>query len=231
LVETWCKLLNISSQDTNNGLLRLSDQEKMIGKQFFMSLRSDRPVIAMQVTGGTSHYQPQAANDPTRVKQTRDLPIEIAQEVVDKLIQKGYAVLQVRLPTEPALKNTYQLTDNQVMNIRHLIALIDQCSGIISIDSMLQHIWSALNKQTKGLVLWGGTNPNSLGYKTNVNISVKDSCKELFCNRPSTYRMDVLGDGDLWHCPYNNKCMNSFKPDIIVEHLVGIFSEKPSPES
>jgi ADP-heptose:LPS heptosyltransferase len=226
LTAAWCQMAGVKIPEKNNGIITLSGAEKSIGRQMLLSLRTDRPVVAMQIIGGTSHYHPQTANDPSRIKHYRDIPVEIAQDVVDKLIQKGYCVLQIRLPTEPVLRNTYQLSDNQLLNIRHVFAIVNECMGIISIDSMLHHLWAALDKPSKGLVLWGGTNPDTLGYPTNVNISVKDSCKDLFCNRPNTFRMDICGDGELWQCSKNGKCMSSFQPDVIVETFMGIYAKQ-----
>lgn len=181
----------------------------------------DRPLIALQFQGGTSYYNAQDALDLSRVKHYRDLSVQDAQKIVDGLNEAGYIPIQISLPTEPRLERCVQLDQKNVMNPRVIFALLNMCSGLISIDSFAQHAWTALGK-SKAVVLWGGTNPINLGYTQNTNIvsSRGKECKTLHCNRPDTYRYDVVGNGRLWTCPNKGKCMQ-FDPKEVVETLKG----------
>ena len=129
-------------------------------------------------------------------------------------------VVQISLPTEPQLQNTFKLTNNEVLNPRYIFAILQRAKYGIFIDSFAQHAWTALNKKN-ALVLWGSTNPKSLGYKTNINMVKENSCINLHCNRPCTHLGDILGNGSVWKCLYNTKCMD-FKVNDIIDKFLGI---------
>jgi len=60
------------------------------------------------------------------------------------------------------------------------MVLSKYCDFFISIDSVLQHMCSNKSFNKKGIVLWGGTNPNRFGYESNINlISSYPNCVEI----------------------------------------------------
>jgi len=218
LVEAWCKRLGLDVPTEKRGYLTIDDQEKQVANAILLPGKIDRPIVAFQHVGGTSSYTPEQAQDPSRIKHYRDLPFEIAQEIVDKLIEAKLMVLQIGLPTEKRLARCMNLPDNQVMNTRHIFALLEKCQFALTIDSMLQHAWVALGKKD-AVVLWGGTNQQNLGYTCNKNLEMKDTCPNLHCNRPDTFMMDVIGNGQLWKCPNGIKCMK-FNVDYVVNQFM-----------
>jgi hypothetical protein len=224
LVEAWCRRLNLDIPKDFGGEIVLDSQEIEIAERIFMQFKLDRPLIAFQYCGGTSYYSPQDAMNPTRAKHYRDLKFETAQEICDGLVKAGLAVLQIGLPTERPLKNALLLNDKEVVNPRVIFSLLNKCHGGIFIDSFAQHAWKALGKE-KALVLWGGTSPVNLGYTSNVNLTNEKSCQNLHCGRPNTFMMDVMGNGNLWKCPINGKCMD-FSPQRVVEKYMQIHNEK-----
>jgi len=227
-IDTWCRLIGVDVPQKRGGTIIIDDQEKNIADALLLQAKLDRPLIAFQYVGGTSFYDPNAANDPTRIKHYRDLPHEIAQEVVKKLVEKGFAVLHVGLPTEKPLQNAipiYAFSNNQVINPRWMFALLDKCAGCISIDSLLQHTWIALGKKN-ATVLWGGTRPENLGYSENNNLFQKEICANLGCSRPSVLG-DFLGNKQLWKCPFSAKCMK-FNADLIVNSFMNTCELKPT---
>jgi len=229
LVDVWCERLGLEIPKEKAGQLLLDDEEKAYAKSLALQLKLDRPLVAIQIAGGTSHYEPQKANDPFRTKHYRDLKIEIAQELVNKLVQSGIgAVLQIRLPTEPKLENCLHLPDNEITGTRRLFAILDMCKYGIFIDSFCQHAWAALGK-SNAIVLWGGTNPANLGYLSNKNLINKKSCDNLHCNRPNTFVHDFVGNGTFWKCPFSAKCMD-FSSERIMSNFQTIVEEEKKKE-
>jgi ADP-heptose:LPS heptosyltransferase len=214
LIEAWCKMLGIQAPSTLAGVINLLDEEKKAAEQFLGQVKLDRPLIAFQPFGGTSYYSPQEANNPTRPMHYRELPANTAQEIVDHLVNLGYAVVHIGLPTEPQLKNCLRLTDKDPLNPRYIFALLDRCQYGIFIDSFAQHAWAALGKKN-AIVLWGGTNPKTLGYTTNVNMTQPKSCTNLHCNRPNTFMFDFGGNGQPWRCVVGGKCMKFDSKDVV----------------
>jgi hypothetical protein len=224
LISTWARKLNLNIPEKLHGVINLDESEIETAKQILGQFQFNGPLVAFQYIGGTSFQNPQMAQDTTRTKQTRDLPYEIAQQIVDALAKQGIGVLQISLPTEKRLQNCFAVNEQHIMNPRYLFAVLSLCNTGIFIDSFAHHAWVALGKRN-AVVLWGGTNPKSLGYNCNVNLTVKDSCPTLHCNRPDTFVGDFQGNGSLWKCPYSGKCMK-FKPETIVTAISEQLSKK-----
>lgn len=98
--------------------------------------------ISRRTLVDTSYYSPQEANNPTRPQHYREMKPELAQEVVDYLVNLGYAVLHIGLPTEPQLQNCLRLSDKDPMNPRYIFALLNKCQygkqGIMHISTLQQ---------------------------------------------------------------------------------------------
>jgi hypothetical protein len=220
VINTWCRKLGLNQPEKLKGIINLDESEIQFGKNFLNSTKFNGPLIAFQYIGGTPFGTPENANDPLRIKHTRDLQYSLAQEIVDKLVKHGFGFLQISLPTERRLNNCFQLPDNLVMNPRYVFAILNQCKFGIFIDSFAQHSWVALNKKN-ALVLWGGTNPTSLGYSENLNLFEKENCQNIFCNRPDTFMFDYQGNGNLWKCPNGQKCMQ-FNSEKVIQAFLSI---------
>jgi hypothetical protein len=226
LIQVWCEKFGLKYSDDMTGYVRLTNEEKLYANSIKQQMNlGQSKLVAFQPFGGTPFSNPDMAMDIFRAKQARDLTVESAQSIVDLLIKKGYSVLQVSLNSEPQLKGTMKLPvqQNQVLNPRILFAILNVCDGLIGIDSFAQHLWAALGKKN-GIILFGGTHPDALGYKSNVNLANTGSCKYLHCNRPDTYLFDVSGDGKHWSCRLNKKCMD-FIPENIVDKFDSITKE------
>lgn len=224
LISVWCKKLGLDVPTNLAGTIVLDEQEINTANQMLVPQKLDRPLVAFQYVGGTSLYDPNTANDPTRIKHTRDLSFETATQIVEKMVTAGLAVIQISLPTEKRLEKCIQLPDNQVISPRFMFAVLKRCDHGVFIDSFAQHAWMALGKKN-AIVVWGGTHPKNLGYESNTNIFDTNSCKNLHCNRPDTFMMDVVGNGQLWKCPYGGKCMK-ISPDMVVNALMSQVHKK-----
>jgi hypothetical protein len=84
--------------------------------------------------------------------------------------------------------------------------------GFVGIDSFIHHAGAIFG--TKGVVLWGGTNPKKLGYLSQKNLT-REVCKTPFCHRPDSYVFDATPIGSVWNCPYNTVCMDYDADEII----------------
>ncbi|PKP53806.1 MAG: hypothetical protein CVT92_02420 [Bacteroidetes bacterium HGW-Bacteroidetes-1] len=220
LIESWCKMLGIQAPSSLSGIIELSDEEKAVAKQIKLQWKVDRPLVAFQPFGGTSYYSPQEAQNPVRPQHYRELKKEAAQAIVNHLTELGFAVVHIGLPTEPDLQNCYKLSDKEPMNPRYIFALLAECEFGIFIDSFAQHAWAALGKRD-AIVLWGGTDPKTLGYTTNKNLSQQDLCTSIHCNRPNTFMFDFGGNGQPWRCVVGGKCMK-YDPTTVIRKFLEV---------
>ena len=223
-IETWCRKLGLGKPEEISGILELDENEKAAGHQFIMQNKIDvSKLVAIQPFGGTSYYQPNDARNVLRVKQQRDLKVETAQKIVTKLKEEGFDVVQISLPTEPILQGAILPSNTDVANPRFIFSILNQCKYGIFIDSSAQHAWKALGKKD-AIVLWGATNPKSLGYDSNINIEKTGSCNSLHCNRPNTHVGDFTGNNNVWKCLYNGKCMD-FDGNEIADKVVQLHND------
>lgn len=225
LVDSWCSRIGIAKPLDILPKIELADNEiEWANAQIKqLNLPTGIPLIAFQPFGGTSLYQPDTANDLLRQRQVRNLPVKVAQEIVNKITEKGIPIIQISLPTEPKLDKTLLVNvgNGQVVNPRLMFATLSICKAFVGIDSFGQHAWKALGK-SDGIVCWGATDINQLGYKTNKNLLAKSvACNIHPCKRPDGHMGDILANGQLWQCPKKSACME-FKAEDIIETLFGV---------
>lgn len=198
LVEAWCDLLEIPCKDVTPEFY-LTKNEKDLAKAHVKTFK--KPLILLQYIGG---LPPQTATDEDRIKAEagmyrRSFTRDTTDKLVKKLTKDGYMVGSVQFP------NQYKPEGAELINhpIRSIIALLPHAAGVIAIDSFLQHASVAMG--VKALVCWAGTSPNKLGYKNNINIR-RNVCSTPECHRPNSFAFDILPNGYLWDCPFNDIC-------------------------
>lgn len=101
------------------------------------------------------------------------------------------------------------------LDLRYSLAMLSAFEHIVCIDSWMVHAAAALNKEA--LVFYGSTDPDRLGYKTNVNVS--RPCKLGRCNRPEYSLPDPFA------CPFDKMCIDWTAGELeqaIREYLNGI---------
>lgn len=89
----------------------------------------------------------------------RDIPFEMATRIASILKSKGYEIMQLRRPNDPAIPGATQLE----MPIRNFISLGIHCKFHIGIDGCFMHAMAAFEKPQ--LIFWGNTHLDNLGYK------------------------------------------------------------------
>ena len=216
IIASWCAMAGIPAPKEIRGYLRILEPEHRQALQVMRTVSKAGRWIAFQPWGG--HGNP--------VQQARSLPVDIAQEIVNKLAEKGYIVIQFSAPHEIQLEKTIRLDpgkdqqgNQQAFEARTLFGIMNLCDGFVGIDSFGQHAWTALGKKN-GVVVWGATRPANLGYPTNRNLSA-ETCPTPGCNRPSILG-DMVGGRKPWTCPNGEKCMSAFSPGRIVEELESV---------
>jgi ADP-heptose:LPS heptosyltransferase len=192
ITDIWCEMLGVPFDNPKPDIF-LTDVEYRDAREF-INLQK-KPVAIMQVTGGAPPKQGQLAPK----MYVRNLPVEIANKVAEKLNTK-HKVLLIKAPTQPTVDNTTPVS----APIRELIALIKYADKLVLIDSFMQHACAALEKQA--VVVWGGTSPKVLGYESNINLT-QSVCDEPFCHRPNSFLFDMPETGSVWKCRYGEKCM------------------------
>ena len=188
LIEAFCKTLDIEYDQEMKPIIFLMPQEEIEVSQYKQQIGK---YILLQITGGPG-------NGPSP---NRDWSIDEAQKFVN-LFSKGFPeikIIQILLPNQPVLRGVIRMSH---LNRRQVFPLMKYCESFVVIDSFLNHLSAAFDK--KGVVLFGGTSPERLGYKHNVNL-VKDKC---ICPERPCHVSDFashLGKGQ--GCNYDYDCM------------------------
>jgi ADP-heptose:LPS heptosyltransferase len=155
LTETWCKMFNVP-YDGYKPEIYLNPRELEIARD---KIKPDnRPIMLLQTNGGGG-----AASQYSKKSWYRDMPIEIAQKVVN-YFSKSYRILHIRYPDQLALQNV------EVVNLplRELYAVFPLSTKRLFIDSFAAHVAAGLGLQST--VVWIGNSPKVFGYSENINI-------------------------------------------------------------
>jgi ADP-heptose:LPS heptosyltransferase len=229
LSEAWLRSWGFESDGVLPGVIKLLAKEHEAALAMLHGVDRSKPWVAFQPWGGTSCQSPEAAMNILRPRQVRDIPVDIAQGIVDRLVERGCNVIQFSLPTERRLEKTHflnlgmneQTKQPHIIPSRVLTAALKLCQKFIGIDSSMQHTWAALGRDRgDSVVLWGATNPANFSYHCHIDLFEK-RCPTPRCGRPDTALPDTVDGGQAWECPHDAACM-SHNPDTVVNTL---FSE------
>jgi ADP-heptose:LPS heptosyltransferase len=221
LIDVWCEMIGI---ERNGAMPELfyPDNEIEAGKLYVEKLTGNKKkFILLQWTGG---IVPQDKNESTYLDSQlrmhrRSLPKNIAQKLVNKLVSRDFVVGLVQHENYPDLQGDGVV--RIMFPIRQVIALLKHSRGFIGIDSFLHHAAAAFD--AKGVVIWGGTSPERLGYEKQKNLT-KQVCKMPFCHRPDSYLFDMNPANGMWNCSYNQACLDH-DADEIIKAYESLFEE------
>lgn len=188
LLENWCDLLDI----------KFNNQQPYVPINYPQSdlpalWSRPKPILLLQTTGGPSKDPQQSKPNP--YSWTRDIPLPLAQKIVDKYSSK-YHIIHITKSEGYNLEKVERF-DQQLNNIE-LFSLVASSSKRILIDSALQHAAAAL--QLPSSVLWIGTSPKVFGYNLHNNIQAKkpEKANQLI----NSYTFDFQFDYNMQECPY-----------------------------
>ena len=186
LIENWCDLMG----------LKYTNQTPVItpnySQGFLLKLwNRPKPIMIIQSGGGPMEGQTYPYS------WTRDIPQEIAQEMVNQYSQE-YHIIQVTRPNGYELQGVERL--DKLLSNMELFSLLVVAHKRVLIDSSLQHAAAALNLSST--VLWVGTSPKVFGYKIHNNIEAKlpNRANQLI----NSYMFDYNFENNMHECPYIN---------------------------
>lgn len=184
LIHNWCDLLQLEYKNQYPVIIPNYPQKMLVG----MWNRS-KPIMVIQTGGGPKQGQ------KFSYSWTRDMPIEIAQEIV-RNFSPQYHIIQITRPEGYNLENVERV-DYDMSNME-LFSLLVVSQKRVLIDSCLQHASAALNLPST--VLWIGTSPKVFGYNIHKNILAKlpNKANQLI----GSYTFDYQFENNLHECPY-----------------------------
>jgi len=206
LIENWCDLLDIK-YTKQQPYFPINYPQNKLSLQWVRQ----KPILLLQTTGGP--FIPE--NKPIPYDWARDLPIELAQILVDKYSSK-YHIIQISRQGGYPLQNVERI-DTPMSNME-LFSLVGASEQRILIDSCLQHAASAL--KLPSVVFWIGTSPKVFGYNLHKNIKAKlpKRANQLI----NSYTFDYQFSNNNHECPYI-KIEEMFNIKEIVKNLEILF--------
>ena len=186
LVQNWAELLGVTYKKQLPNL-----HLNMMQKRLPNIWQRQKPILLIQTNGGL--FQGQALD----YAWTRDMPIELANYIVDK-IGKEYHIIQITRENSPQIPGVEVV--NYPMSNMELFGLVAASKKRFLIDSCLQHAAAALNLPST--IFWVGTSPENFGYEMHTNIKSlppKGQTKMI-----DSYLFDYSFDGQLHECPYQD---------------------------
>ena len=184
LIHNWCDLLGIEYKNQQPVLFPNYPQRMTTG-----IWQRPKPVMVIQTGGGPMQGQ------KFSYSWTRDMPIEVAQEIINKYSQQ-YHIIQVTRPDGYQLPGAERI--DGILSNMELFSLLVTSQKRVLIDSCLQHAAAALKLQST--VLWVGTSPTVFGYSSHKNIIAKlpKKANQLI----GSYLFDYQFENNMHECPY-----------------------------
>ena len=183
LIENWCDLLGI----------KFTNQQPEIHVNYIQKMttglwKRDKPVMVLQTNGGP-------ANQQYSYSWTRDIPIEVAEELVNRY-KSEYHIVQITRADGYPLDGVERV--DRILSNMELFALLVESKKRILIDSCLQHAAAAF--KLPSIVLWIGTSPIVFGYDLHRNIIAKLTARanQLI----GSYLFDYQFENNAHECPY-----------------------------
>ncbi len=199
LTEIWCQLCSVSSDRFEPELYYPKKELEEIKKKIGIS---SSPIFMIQTSGGhESQKYP--------ISWTRDLPLNIAEQVVEKMNQKGYRTVHIRRENQYALPNTLHLD----LTTREMIGSVCFADKLLLIDSVAMHAAAAFGK--KAVVTWVGNPSTIFGYGMHKNIYTKVPMS--FRHFPNAFLDKYDITGNITECPFDTNDL--FDADELVNLL------------
>lgn len=200
LIHNWCDLMELEYKEQTPVIIPNYPQSMLPG-----IWNRSKPILVIQTGGGPMSGQEYGYS------WTRDIPIEVAQAVVDRF-QNEYHIIQITRSDGYELDGVERV--DQVMPNMKLFSLLIASRKRVLIDSSLQH--AAASMKLKSTVLWVGTSPTVFGYKLHNNIQAKlpKKASQLI----GSYIYDYQFENNLHECPYM-EVYEMFNVDEILETI------------
>lgn len=190
LIQSWCKMYNLEYHGETPELI-FNPLQKKIAKDVWK--KKDKPVMVIHTNGGL------ITPDAKPYMWARDMPFDIAQQIVDRY-HKKYTIYQCTKANSEKLVNVtpIQWDDNTKLSTLEFLSVILHSDKRILIDSCLQHAAAAL--ELSSVVLWNGTSPKVFGYDVHTNIETN---KPHNFKLPGSYLFDFDFNGVEHEYPFD----------------------------
>ena len=200
LIHNWCDLLGIEYKNQQPVLFPNYPQRMTTG-----IWQRPKPVMVIQTGGGPMQGQ------KFSYSWTRDMPIEVAQEIINKYSQQ-YHIIQVTRPDGYQLPGAERI--DGILSNMELFSLLVTSQKRVLIDSCLQHAAAALKLQST--VLWVGTSPTVFGYNSHKNIIAKlpKKANQLI----GSYLFDYQFENNMHECPFM-EIKDMFNIDDVLKNI------------
>jgi hypothetical protein len=204
LIENWCDMYGLK-YNGEQPILKFNKLQYDISKSFW---GRKKPIMFLHTNGGmmTTDAKPYAW--------TRDMPVDVAQELVD-YYKKDYHIFQITKLNSPKLQGAEHVfaTPQQSLSLMELFSILLHSKKRILIDSCMQHAAAAMNR--KSTVLWNGTSPKVFGYDLHENI-----CTDIPYNfkLPGSYLFDFDFNGNEVEYPFTDD-VKLFDIDKIIDSV------------
>lgn len=188
LIENWCDMYGINFS-REKPVVKFNNLQNDLSKKFWTR---KKPYMVIHTNGGVM------STDAKPYSWTRDMPFEIAQELVDHF-KKTYHIYQVTKVNSPKLDGADHVfaTQTQSLSLMEFLSILLHSRKRILIDSCLQHAAAAL--KLKSTVLWNGTSPKVFGYDIHDNIT---TLVPYDFKLPGSYLFDFDFNGNELEYPY-----------------------------
>ena len=190
LLENWCNLLGIEFNN-QQPVIPVNYAQNKLALQWVR----EKPILLLQTSGGPAQPDPNNQTPPNPYAWARDMPIEIAQSIINKYSSQ-YHIIQISRHDGYGLDGVERLS-TPLTNME-LFSLVAASQKRILIDSALQHVAAAFSLPST--VFWIGTSPKVFGYKLHNNIIAKlpKRANQLI----NSYTFDFAFDYNINECPY-----------------------------
>jgi hypothetical protein len=176
LLKTWSKMFGYQYNGEFPKLYLTSREMTFFSQKY----QSEKPLFVIQTNGG-------APNQELKYSWARDLPLHVAQEVVDHFSEQ-YQVVHIRRDDQPVLNNTIQVSDN----FRSMCVLLMMSSKRLLIDSFANHACAALHLPS--VVCWIGNSEGVFGYDIHRNMRANDFTKKPELRHSYLGKFNIIGD-------------------------------------
>ena len=165
LVDMWADLCGVKNEKEGSEcrpeLFFTGAEKEAAMKKLYQDPSDKRPLFFIQPSGG-------ASNQPYPISWARDLPLKIAQEVVDEMNKKGYRTIHFRRDNQIALKDAEWIP----FTLREALCAIQFSDKRLFVDSVAAHAAAALGLPS--VVTWVTNTPKIFGYKMHENLETEE---------------------------------------------------------
>ena len=159
LIDNWCDMYGLKRTNEKPDV-RFNKLQYDVSKDVW---KRNKPTMIIHTNGGMM------TTDAKPYSWTRDMPADIAQELVD-YYKNDYHIFQITKVNSPKLIGAEHIfaTPEFSLSLMEFFSLLLHSKKRILIDSCVQHAAAAL--KLPSTVLWVGTSPKVFGYDVHDNI-------------------------------------------------------------